>query len=197
MSPAVNRKIQLPQATALTALPAPWQETPAADPQSALGTKQQLRLVPGVKYKRQMLVLPALCVGLSVSALIGQMILSNLTSEDAYELVQLRAKQRDANRVVRALEQQVHSLQSPQNLANRAEALGMVQNVSPGYLRLSDGAILGAVNMVADTVVTNNVPNATLLQTGTAATFLEAAQAEIVLPDPVLWEGNLPAPQTR
>ena len=38
----------------------------------------------------------------------------------------------------------VAGLSSPQYLAANAAALGMVINESPSYLRLSDGAILGA-----------------------------------------------------
>ena len=34
-------------------------------------------------------------------------------------------------------------MQSPQYLAANAEALGMVPNANPVYLRLSDGAVLG------------------------------------------------------
>ena len=35
-------------------------------------------------------------------------------------------------------------LDSPQNLAANAEGLGMVSNGNPVFLRLSDGAVLGA-----------------------------------------------------
>ena len=42
-----------------------------------------------------------------------------------------------------ALEQQVRTLESPQNLADRALRMGMVPNPNPVFLRLSDGRVLG------------------------------------------------------
>jgi hypothetical protein len=41
------------------------------------------------------------------------------------------------------LEKQVRTLESPQNLSDRALGMGMVPNPNPVFLRLSDGRVLG------------------------------------------------------
>jgi hypothetical protein len=62
----------------------------------------------------------------------------------------------------------LNRVSSPQNLAANANALGMVSNSNPAYLRLSDGAVLGApvpANGAAGTVTGgqgNLVPNSLL-----------------------------------
>ncbi|HRN29826.1 MAG TPA: hypothetical protein PK890_09020, partial [Terrimesophilobacter sp.] len=51
---------------------------------------------------------------------------------------------RELVRDAESLSEQIHILQSPQNLAVNAVTLGMVSNTSTAFLRLSDGAVLGA-----------------------------------------------------
>lgn len=180
------------------------QELPQTSTQTA--QKPELRLIAGTKNKRFSVLMPALCV-VSVTAFVAaQMLFTNLTSEGAYELYNLRRQQRDTLRVERVLSQNTMSLTSPQNLADNAKSLGMVQNISPAYLRLSDGAILGTIADGTARPVANLVPNATLQElpvineagaqnTREIVSQTGASAAPVI--EPVAWEGNLPAPQTH
>jgi len=76
--------------------------------------------------------------------LMAQLLLSIVLSDNAYQLSSWQAKQKELTRTQQMLSEQLDVLNSPQNLAQRAEALGMVSNASPAFLRLSDGAVLGA-----------------------------------------------------
>lgn len=84
----------------------------------------------------------------AVSALlvivVSQLLLSIGVSQGAYQLSSLQVKQTELQRSYQAASEDLNRLTSPQNLAANANALGMVSNSSPAYLRLSDGAVLGA-----------------------------------------------------
>ncbi len=145
-------------------------------------------------------------VGVILITLFAQLGLSIAVSEGAYEARALELELRDLTRVERVLAQNADKLASPQNLAENAVKLGMVQNTTPATLRLSDGAVLGAVSGATNAVAGNLVPNATLegmpvvdadgllidRDGGQAAAAAAAAAAA-----PVPWEGALPAPQTH
>lgn len=146
----------------------------------------------------------AVCI---VLAILGtQLGLSIVLSRGAYETRALELEQRDLVRVERVLSQHLDKLASPQNLAANAASLGMVQNVNPASLRLSDGTILGDLTVRTSEVSGNLVPNATLTHlpvidaegllvprnTGQAAVIAEPVETL-----PVPWEGKLPAPNTH
>ncbi|MEN9603919.1 MAG: hypothetical protein RL545_608, partial [Actinomycetota bacterium] len=76
-----------------------------------------------------------------------------------------------------------NSLSSNQNLVNVAHSLGMVSNVNPVFLRLSDGSVIGKPRRAQAnerTVSTNLVPNAAMT-TGTNTTDLKLANTDSVL----------------
>ncbi|MFB9748363.1 hypothetical protein [Leifsonia shinshuensis] len=108
----------------------------------------------------------------AVSALlvivVAQLLLSIGVSQGAYQLSSLQAQQTQLQRSYQAASEDLNRLTSPQNLAANANALGMVSNSNPAYLRLSDGAVLGApiaATPAAGTVTGgqgNLVPNAQL-----------------------------------
>lgn len=145
-------------------------------------------------------------VGIVLAILAAQLGLSIAISQGAYEVRALEIEQRDLGRVERLLSQNVDKLASPQNLAENAAQLGMVQNVRPATLRLSDGAVLGTLESVTTEVQGNLVPNSTLesmpvvdeagLLVSRNAGLAGAAAAETAAP-PVRWEGKLPAPVTH
>lgn len=84
----------------------------------------------------------------AVSALlvivVAQLLLSIGVSQGAYQLSSLQTQQTQLQRTYQAASEDLNRLTSPQNLAANANALGMVSNSNPAYLRLSDGAVLGA-----------------------------------------------------
>ncbi|RFA21090.1 hypothetical protein [Subtercola boreus] len=115
------------------------------------------------------------------SIVVAQLTLSIGLSNGAYEIESLQSQQKELDRTNGALTEQLDGLSAPQSLAANAESLGMVANVHPAYLRLSDGAVLGTPQTAsgASGSLTNGqpslVPNA--LTSGAAAAAAAAAQA--------------------
>lgn len=182
--------------------------TPAAAPIDAPERRHLRSAEPAASPRRRVGpvagALTAVVVVLATFA--AQLGLSIAVSEGAYEMRALETEQRDLRRVERVLTQNVEKLASPQNLADNAAALGMVQNSTPATLRLSDAAVLGDLAPRTAEVQQNLVPNATLEHLpvvdaegllvarggGQAAAAVEASAAT-----PVAWEGKLPAPDTH
>jgi len=146
-------------------------------------------------------------VGIVLAILATQLGLSIVVSRGAYESRALEVEQRDLMRVERVLSQHLDKLASPQNLAENAAALGMVQNATPATLRLSDSAVLGDLASRTSAVAGNLVPNSTLENLpvvdtdGLMVSRDSSGQAEeataVAGTAPVAWEGKLPAPDTH
>jgi hypothetical protein len=171
--------------------------------------KPDLRVVTGGQVRRRRInpLAGALTAVAVILATLGaQLGLSIAVSEGAYEASALETELKDLTRVERVLAQNTDKLSSPQNLADNAVKLGMVQNTTPATLRLSDGAVLGTLAGATEAVSGNVVPNATLegLPVVDADGLLTerdseqaAAAAAAAAAAPVAWEGPLPAPQTH
>lgn len=178
---------------------------PAKAPRPATEESPRLRPVsaPAIRRKKNPVVgaVVVVCVILGIFA--GQLALSILISEGAYETRALEIEQRDLKRVERVLSQNLDKLSSPQNLADNAAALGMVQNVTPATIRLSDGTIQGSLDSATREASQNLVPNAQLanlpvldaegLLTSRGTDGPPAIDASAA----VRWQGKLPAPETR
>jgi hypothetical protein len=133
----------------------------------------------------------------------AQMTLSILTTQSSYELRSLVKEQRTLTYQKQMLYDDVAGLSSPQYLAANAAALGMVIDESPNYLRLSDGALLGAgdpslgstsIDAIGRGVVANALITDTPLVTDPEATIEGApVQATVIGPDGV---ANTPPPIT-
>ncbi|RFA13319.1 hypothetical protein B7R21_08080 [Subtercola boreus] len=159
------------------------------------------------------------------SIVVAQLMLSIGLSNGAYEISSLQTQQKEIDRSNSALSEQLDGLSAPQSLAASAEALGMVANVHPAYLRLSDGAVLGTPTTAssASGSLTNGqpslVPNALTAAAASAAapaaangTPATGAPAATTAGTPVgapsappaaaaaaavPWQGQLPAPTTH
>jgi len=155
---------------------------------------------------RSPLLVAFTAVGIVLAILAAQLGLSIAVSQGAYEVRALELEQRDLGRVERVLSQNVDKLSSPQNLAENAGKLGMVQNATPAALRLSDHKVLGSLKARTSAVNANLVPNAALkglpvvnaeglLVSRNSGQAAEAARATSTAP--VAWRGRLPAPDTH
>ncbi|WP_348788074.1 hypothetical protein [Leifsonia sp. NPDC080035] len=102
-----------------------------------VSTRSQRRARPRTLYA--VVAISALLV-----IVVAQLLLSIAVSQGAYQLSSLQSKQTELQRSYQAASEDLNRLTSPQNLAANANALGMVSNSNPAYLRLSDGAVLGA-----------------------------------------------------
>lgn len=125
--------------SALAAAPVPGRPRPEPRP-------RHIEIVPARHQKRARprAVYALVTVGGLFAILVAQLLLSIVVSEGAYQIAGLQQDQRELTRDQQVLSEELQVLESPQHLAANAEALGMVSNSSTAYLRLADGAILGA-----------------------------------------------------
>ncbi|WP_431277484.1 hypothetical protein [Leifsonia poae] len=177
-----------------------------------VSTRSQRRSRPRAVYA-------IVAVGMLMGIVVSQLLLSIAVSQGAYQLSSLATKQTQLQRSYQAASEDLNRLTSPQNLAANANALGMVSNSNPAYLRLSDAAVLGAAvpaSGAAGTVTGgqgNLVPNSLLagvpLVTGpqtpasadtatpTADPTTDGAADQATPPPAAPLDGALPTPVTH
>lgn len=163
-------------------------------------------VAPAVRAKTRPRPLYAvIVVGAVVGIVVGQLLLSVGLSQGAYQIQQLEGQQVELGRTSAALAEDLDRLASPQYLAVNAQALGMVGNSLPSYLRLSDGAVLGAPTPAAAatspifgaTLVPNSQTTAIPLVGGQDAAVADGASGEDAGTTPVPLQDGLPSPTTR
>ncbi len=126
----------------MTALPA--QTAPAPLRARPAEPQRRLRPVPEPGARRKPRLAYAI-IALGGVAVIGvaQLLLSIAVAQGAYEIDGYHLRQAELAREEQKLAEDLDRVESPQYLAMNAEALGMVPNAAPVYLRLSDGVVLG------------------------------------------------------
>jgi hypothetical protein len=133
--------------------------------------QRRLRVVEAPARRRRPKLLYGVVAVLGAFLIAGaQMALSIMTTQGSYELSALTQAQRELTYEKQILYDDVAGLSSPQYLAANAAALGMVIDESPSYLRLSDGALLGASEVAMgsssiDAIGRGAVPNALIADT--------------------------------
>lgn len=75
--------------------------------------------------------------------ILGQLGISMVIGEGAYEIAGLQATSAQLSREQQTLQEQLDTLESPQQVATAAESLGMVQGQASQFLQLSTGTVLG------------------------------------------------------
>ena len=109
-----------------------------------VATRAQRKARPRVFYA-------IVTVGVIFGIIISNLLLSVAVASGAYEIAAMQQSNKELGRSYQTMNQDLDRLSSPQNLAANAEALGMVNNSTPVYLRLSDGAVLGTPEPAAAT----------------------------------------------
>jgi hypothetical protein len=106
-------------------------------------TGSRLTVVPrgAVRPPRAPFVL--LVGALLVGGLAGLLALNTTLQQGSFTLQDLQQRSSSLQDQEQALAQSVAVDDTPQRLANRAAALGMVPSVNPVFIRISDGRILG------------------------------------------------------
>ncbi len=109
--------------------------------------------------------------------------MGGLTAQFTYEISNLKAEKHTLSTQADILSSEVNSLSSNQNLVNVAHSLGMVSNVNPVFLRLSDSSVIGKPRRAQAnerTISSNLVPNAAMT-TDTNTTNLTLKNTDRVL----------------
>ena len=105
----------------------------------------RLRPVEQTAARRRPRLAYGIVAVLGAAAIVAaQMVVSILTTQDTYAISALTSQQRQLTWDRQILYDEVAGLSSPQYLAANASALGMVISEAPTFLRLSDGALVGA-----------------------------------------------------
>ena len=143
---------------------------------------------------------------------VAQLILSVALTQGAYEIDRYELRQAELALQQQKLSEDLDRVESPQFLAMNAEALGMVPNTSPVYLRLSDGAVLGqpapagggaaasaplVPNMLLDGVPLVTERAAEETARGAAGRAVDSAAPPETVPAPPTADGGLPTPATH
>ena len=171
----------------------------------------RLRPVEQTAARRRPRLAYGIVAVLGAAAIVAaQMVVSILTTQDTYAISALTSQQRQLTWDRQILYDEVAGLSSPQYLAANASALGMVISEAPTFLRLSDGALVGAsqaagwqssIDAVGRGAVANALITQTPLVTDPAATIegtpvgVTDETGQSVIP-PALTDG-LPTPTTR
>jgi len=103
-----------------------------------------LAVVPASRSRVGRTPFVAVVVSLLAAGLLGLLVLNTVLAQDAFRLHTLKEQARTLEDREQVLQREVEALRAPQALAARAAGLGMVQAGPPAFLRLPDGAVLGA-----------------------------------------------------
>lgn len=182
--------------------PAPRQNTPR--PVRAVPATAARRARPKLAYA------VAAVSGVLVMVIV-QLLLSVGLSQGAYEIAALQRQETTLGWQVQSASDELLQVSSPQFIAANAQALGMVINGTPAYLRLSDGAVVGvpaaataetdipvgAATLVANSLI-DGVPLVTVPGASVDPDAANTGVANAADPvAPVSLENGIPAPQTR
>lgn len=116
---------------------------PAAQPAPATRQGPKLRVVYGAPFRPPRMPFVLFVVVLLAAGLVGLLLLNTELQRGTFEVTALNKQADQLRDEQEQLERQVRTLESPQNLADRALKMGMVPNPNPVFLRLSDGKVLG------------------------------------------------------
>jgi hypothetical protein len=193
----------------------PHEETSAAQ-HEAEAPRRHIEIVSSRSQRqaRPRIVYALSAVAAMATIVVAQLLLSVGISQSAYEISTLQDRQVELGRTAESVGEELVRQSSPQSLAANAAALGMVSNSNPVYLRLSDGAVLGAPHQAegtpagGETLVPNSLLAGSQLVTdlppagaqGTGVPVGHSADAPV--PSPVKAvevtpQDGLPSPATR
>ncbi|MEZ5115587.1 MAG: hypothetical protein R2737_04885 [Candidatus Nanopelagicales bacterium] len=151
-----------------------------------------LSVAPPVRAGRGAFVV-LVCLILAVG-LIGLLVINTSLAQGAFVVGELRQQQAALGEQEQKLAQAVEADAAPLRLQRAAKALGMVPSVTPVFLRLEDGKVLGRPEAAAGVPApTPGVPSADPADAADAAAApVEAAEAEAA-GDPAAAEGGAAA----
>ena len=84
-----------------------------------------------------------LCMSILAASLLGALLLNTSMAQGEYERFALQTRLAQSAQSQQRISAQLDLAGSPSQLAAAARALGMEPSAGAGYLRLSDGAVLG------------------------------------------------------
>lgn len=145
--------------SALESIHAVPERAPGRSPAREQERRRRLVALPRPTVRRAPSVVHGVVALAGLGAIIlGQLGLSMVLGEGAYEIAGLQTTSAQLGREQQALQEQVDALESPQQVATAAESLGMVQGQASQFLQLSSGTVLGgpdALHMQQPSIATD------------------------------------------
>lgn len=132
MSAAQSSAVRAPRSTPR---PTPRPAAPSAAP--------RLHLVPPPARARARVPFVALCMAALGASLLSVLLLNTAMAQGEYDRFGLATRLAQSAQRQQVLVTELDAASAPARLASRAAALGMVPSTTGGYLRLSDGVVLG------------------------------------------------------
>lgn len=162
------------------------------------------RVMSGAKSKKHGVAIARTVIVGFVVIQILKLVLDIALSQSAYELRNLKLEKIELTTQSQIIGQQVDSLSSQQNLANSAQALGMIANANPVFLRIADQKVFGKPKSALNTdgrVAKNNIASAALIQesvlTPAVADTTPSADQKTVTKPVALPAGTIPGSPTH
>lgn len=118
----------VPRRTAPAAVPAP---------------RPRLRVVRAPAHGRTRVPFVVTCIATLAAALLGALLLNTSMAQMEYQRYELATRLSLSAQAQQEMRSELEQVSSPESLATAASGLGMVPTSSGGYLRLSDGVVLG------------------------------------------------------
>ncbi|WP_370619211.1 hypothetical protein [Mumia sp. Pv 4-285] len=106
-------------------------------------TRSPLRAVPARRPQTPRAPFVLLVVALLASGLIGLLLLNTSMQNGAFQLAELEKRAEELQSRHAELTLEVEQRSTPESVAEKAAALGMVPNTNPAFLQLPDGKIVG------------------------------------------------------
>lgn len=116
---------------------------PTADHPAPPRGRARLEVVRPPAQGRTRVPFVLLCMAVLASSLLGALVLNTAMAQGEYERQDLQSRLAESVQVSQRLAGELERAASPAELSRAAGALGMVPTTHGGYLRLSDGAVLG------------------------------------------------------
>jgi hypothetical protein len=106
--------------------------------------ERRLSLVPPARFRAPRIPFVIVVVAILAAGLIGLLLLNTALAQGSFRLNDLQRQTSAMQDREQELQIAVDAANDPARLAAAANHLGLVPALDPGYLRLSDGRILGA-----------------------------------------------------
>ena len=105
--------------------------------------RPRLTVVPKTSGSPRRLPFVVLVIAVLAAGLVGLLLLNTSMERGAYRVTAMRSEAATLSAQQQQLQLQVAALGDPQEVAEKALRLGMVQNPSPAFLSLATGTVVG------------------------------------------------------
>src|SRR5688572_11627352 len=138
-------------------------------------TRARLRVVPRRRTRTPRIPFVTLVSLVLVGGVVGLLLFNTSLQQASFAASSLEAQARTLTAREQTLRMELDDLRDPQRVAEQAQRMGMVPAVSPAFLNLSDGSVVG-------------VPTAATRENGLRILARPPRKPAVLTPDPIVHE---------